>query len=107
MIDIKRTKLEIVKNLQPLKADKIILFGSYAYGTPSEDSDLDICIIKKHIKSKIKEKRKIRELLGDLDISKDILVVDAEYYQTHSDENWINTTLYDVKHKGEVLYEKK
>jgi predicted nucleotidyltransferase len=26
--------------------DKIILFGSYAYGTPSDDSDLDLLVIK-------------------------------------------------------------
>ena len=33
----------IVKNINP---EKIILFGSYASGNPSEDSDLDILIIK-------------------------------------------------------------
>jgi len=26
--------------------DKIILFGSYAYGTPSDESDLDLLVIK-------------------------------------------------------------
>jgi len=26
--------------------DKIILFGSYAYGNPKEDSDLDLFVIK-------------------------------------------------------------
>ncbi|MBI2916370.1 MAG: nucleotidyltransferase domain-containing protein [Chloroflexi bacterium] len=26
--------------------EKIILFGSYAYGTPTEDSDIDLFIIK-------------------------------------------------------------
>ena len=26
--------------------DRIILFGSYAYGTPTEDSDLDLLVIK-------------------------------------------------------------
>lgn len=25
--------------------DKIILFGSYAYGTPHEDSDVDILVV--------------------------------------------------------------
>ncbi|MFC6222831.1 nucleotidyltransferase domain-containing protein [Hymenobacter artigasi] len=27
--------------------DRIILFGSYAYGTPTENSDLDLLIIKR------------------------------------------------------------
>ncbi|RLA73613.1 MAG: hypothetical protein DRG11_07495 [Epsilonproteobacteria bacterium] len=37
---------------------KVILFGSYAYGKPTENSDLDICIVKKNIKNKIKKKEK-------------------------------------------------
>ncbi len=86
---------------------KVILFGSYAYGKPTENSDLDICIVKKNIKNKIKEKREIRDLLKDIKVSKDILLVDEKYYKTHSDENWINTALYDAKKYGRVLYEQK
>ena len=33
----------IVEGYQP---DRIILFGSYAYGTPTEESDLDLLVIK-------------------------------------------------------------
>ncbi len=33
----------IVEGYQP---DRIILFGSYAYGTPTEDSDLDLLVVK-------------------------------------------------------------
>ena len=46
MIDIEKIKDEIIERLKPLKPDKIILFGSYAYGTPNEDSDIDLFIIK-------------------------------------------------------------
>ena len=107
MLDIKRTKKEIVHYLHNIDAIKVILFGSYAYGVPNENSDLDICIVKEKIISKIKEKREIRELLKDIKIPKDILVVDEAYFHTHSDENWINTALYDVKNRGEILYEKR
>ena len=41
MINIEELNPQIVKALMPLKPDKIILFGSYAYGTPTEDSDID------------------------------------------------------------------
>ncbi|SHJ42488.1 Nucleotidyltransferase domain-containing protein [Hymenobacter daecheongensis DSM 21074] len=34
----------IVEGYQP---DRIILFGSYAYGTPTEDSDLDLLVVKR------------------------------------------------------------
>ena len=33
----------IVEGYQP---DRIILFGSYAYGTPTDDSDLDLLVVK-------------------------------------------------------------
>lgn len=39
---------------------KIFLFGSYAYGKPSSDSDLDLCIV-----TELRSKRKI-ELLRDI-----------------------------------------
>lgn len=44
--------------------DRIILFGSYAYGTPTEDSDLDLLIIKKNAENKsIDRDLTIRHLL--------------------------------------------
>ncbi len=33
---------QIVENFQP---EKVILFGSYAYGKPTEDSDVDLLVI--------------------------------------------------------------
>ena len=107
MIDIETLKPLIIERLKPLDPSKIILFGSYAYGTPTNDSDLDLCIIENNIDSKIKEKAKIRKLLQDIKLPKDILVEEEEYFLSHSDESWINTALYDARHKGIVIYEKK
>ena len=39
---IRKFAREVAERFQP---DKIILFGSYAYGTPNEDSDVDILVI--------------------------------------------------------------
>ena len=60
--------------------DRIILFGSYAYGTPTEDSDLDLLVVKGG-----DERRKIERLveIGNLARSvpdapaMDILVLNA------------------------------
>jgi len=44
---IEQTLNEIVRRLvADYQPEKIILFGSYAYGEPDEDSDLDMLIIK-------------------------------------------------------------
>ena len=106
MIDINSIKLSITEKLKPLNLNKIILFGSYAYGTPNENSDLDICVVEDELKSKIQLKRKIRKLLEDIDLPMDIIAVDSKYYLSHSDKNWLNTALYDARHKGLILYEK-
>jgi len=107
MIDIDILKDKIVNQLKPIDAKQIILFGSYAYGIPNEDSDLDLCIIKEKIDSKRRERREIRQYLNFIDAPMDILLVDEEYYKTHNDKNWINTALYEVHKKGEILYEKR
>lgn len=39
---IRRFARQVAERFQP---DKIILFGSYAYGTPHEDSDVDILVV--------------------------------------------------------------
>jgi predicted nucleotidyltransferase len=43
-----QAKLEIIKNavltVVP-DTDAIYLFGSYAYGEPTDDSDLDVCVV--------------------------------------------------------------
>lgn len=45
MIDIEKLKDEIVQQLKPLNPYKVILFGSYAYGKPNENSDIDLYIV--------------------------------------------------------------
>ena len=47
MVNIEELKHEIVERLQPLNLDKVILFGSYSYGTPDEDSNIDLYIVTK------------------------------------------------------------
>lgn len=92
----------IVERLKPLNPLKIILFGSYGYGTPNVDSDLDICIIKKEIKSKYQEQKKIRTRLKELSISKDILVVGEEEYDFYKNE--YGSVFMDIERKGKVLW---
>jgi predicted nucleotidyltransferase len=56
--------------------DKIILFGSYAYGVPHENSDLDLLIIKEKAEAKRGERAiAVRTLLWGTDApAMDILI---------------------------------
>ena len=42
MLDIEELIDKIIKLLLPLHPNKIILFGSYAYGKPTDESDIDL-----------------------------------------------------------------
>ncbi|HEX3147573.1 MAG TPA: nucleotidyltransferase domain-containing protein [Gemmataceae bacterium] len=42
MSAIRRFARDVAERFKP---DKIILFGSYAYGTPNRDSDVDILVV--------------------------------------------------------------
>ena len=93
---------EIVEKLKPLNPLKIILFGSYAYGIPNADSDLDICVIKKEVKSKSKEKKEIRDRLKDFFIAKDILVPTLDEYEFY--KNQFGSVFMDIEQKGKLLW---
>lgn len=47
------------------RPEKIILFGSYAYGRPSADSDLDLLIIKKTSERFIDRWTNVRKIVSD------------------------------------------
>jgi predicted nucleotidyltransferase len=97
---------EIIKRVASnYKPGKIILFGSYAYGTPSEESDLDLLVIVKSSKQpRYQRAREIRKhLWGITDVPKDILV----YTQEEIDE-WKEVKeafITSIMEKGRVLYE--
>lgn len=95
-------KKQIVEKLIPLKSEKIILFGSYAYGTPTEDSDLDICVIRKDYENRWDDKAKIRQALSDIDMPKDILNPKIDEFEFYKNE--INSVYYDADKKGELLW---
>jgi predicted nucleotidyltransferase len=71
--------LEITTILKQYGIEKIILFGSYAYGIPNKDSDIDLLVIKDIPANetrdfRIKLKKALWMKLGKLNFSFDILV---------------------------------
>lgn len=70
----------LVDNFQP---QQIILFGSYAYGTPDEHSDIDLLIIDDTAESPLKRRISIRDAWWKMPRSEtllpfDLLVVSPE-----------------------------
>ena len=98
--DIQATCDDIVREFAPLQ---VILFGSYAYGTPSEYSDVDLLVVMPVDESETRQQAsEIRERIPHR-FSMDILVRSPEeiaYRISHND--WF---FREVTEKGEVLYE--
>lgn len=58
---------------------RVILFGSRARGEGRADSDLDLLVIERDLKSRRAEFVRLREALGDLGVPVDLIVVGADY----------------------------
>jgi predicted nucleotidyltransferase len=54
--------------------EKIILFGSYAWGKPDVDSDLDLFIVMESSERPMKRAASLRSILKDRYVPMDILV---------------------------------
>jgi predicted nucleotidyltransferase len=90
------------QNAERFHPDKIILFGSYAYGKPRADSDVDLLVIMP-AKNMVNEGVKIRLAL-DYDFRLDLMVRTPGYLQERLQmDDWF---VRDILSRGKVLYEK-
>lgn len=105
-------KVSVGKSLRPaiqkivaeLRPEKVILFGSYAYGTPSPHSDVDLLVIMK-TRASLKERSwAVSRLLLPRPFPVDILVKTPREI-----EKSIKTGdffLQDILTRGKVLYDR-
>jgi len=94
---------QTVKNLKKYKPEKIILFGSYAWGKPKKDSDIDILIIKKTKESPYKRIPKARSYLHNINRAFDILVMKPEEVKRRLKLG--DFFIKEIIKRGKVLYE--
>ena len=87
---------------QRFKPDKIILFGSYAYGTPTADSDVDILVVMT-CRNQLDQAAQI-SLDIDPPFALDIIVRKPNEMKWRVDERESFTT--EITTRGKVLYEK-
>jgi len=88
--------------VQKYKPQKVVLFGSYATGKPSADSDVDILII---LPFKGKSVAMSAEILNQIDprFPIDLLVRTPEQVQDRLEMG--DYFIQEIMHKGKVLYE--
>ena len=100
---IKRLITEIVDKLKKeYEPEKIILFGSYARGTPTKDSDVDLLVIMPVSGSKREKRIEIGVALHDIRIPKDIIVATPDEVERR--KNLVGTIIRPALEEGKVLY---
>ena len=93
------TKL-LVEAAQP---KRIVLFGSYARGDASEDSDIDIMVVEQNPTDRLTEMVRLNRLLRSLNIAVDLLVVSEEKFNYWRDTQ--GNVYFEAASEGKVLYE--
>lgn len=86
------------------KPEKIILFGSYAYGKPNEDSDIDLLIIKATHDRPIDRRIIVRKIISGpkRHIPFELIVLTPEEIQNRLKIG--DQFLQEIIENGEVLY---
>jgi len=97
---IEEAKEKLIREFNP---KKIYVFGSYAWGSPTEDSDLDLMVITKECENKIMEMRRGIRALRGIGFSKDIIVEsENEFLKNSKDINKIENEIFN---RGYLIYE--
>ena len=92
----------LVQEFQP---EQVILFGSHAWGTPNQDSDIDLMVIvKEAFESDYQRMVRGYRCLSGINIPKDVIVkTKAEFDSFRS----VRASLeYKIVKEGKVLYER-
>jgi len=98
---------EVVRRLvEEFDPEEIILFGSHAWGTPDEDSDLDLFVIlSQSAESAIERAQRAHGCLAGLGVPKDVLVRTRAEVERRRE---VYASLEcEVLERGKVLYERQ
>lgn len=85
------------------KPTKVILFGSYATGKATEDSDLDIIIIEPATGQTVLDRVTFRDVVGDVGAGVDVLVFSEQEVDRRGQVP--GTVIYWALKEGRVVYE--
>ncbi len=91
----------IVSGYQP---EKVIFFGSYARDKHTNDSDLDLLIVKDTDQSFVQRQRTVRSLFEKQSFPMDILIYTPTEFEKC--KNWLNNIINIAIKTGKVVYER-
>jgi len=91
----------IAREFQP---ERIILFGSYAYGKPGPDSDVDLLVVMPVEGSRHEKVVEIRVAINGMGLAKDVFIVTPEEIEKY--RNVVGTIIKTAVHEGKVLYDR-
>jgi predicted nucleotidyltransferase len=96
---------EIVRRIVvTLHPEKVILFGSYVYGTPSDDSDVDLLVILNSRARPVDRYLAVSRLLRPRPFPLDILVKTPEEITQALQKG--DAFIREIMSQGRVLYER-
>ncbi len=98
---IKQIVQKIVRDYSP---QKIILFGSYAYGNPTSESDIDLLIVKNTDKRPIDRWVEVKRILRDQ--KRTVPVSPLVYTEDEIEERFSVRDFFieEIFDKGQILY---
>ena len=82
---------------------QVYLFGSFAYGSPKADSDIDLLVVVKDGIDPINMMREIKRGLQNKKVSVDILVINDTDFAERSKPDRV-TLQWEIKNKGVLVY---
>ena len=102
---------QINKKIQALNPYLVLLFGSYAYGSPDENSDIDLLVvtndnfIPQNFQEKTEIYLKIKQQISEINkhVAVDLIVYTIPMYNKFRELN--SSFAREIINKGKILYE--
>jgi UTP:GlnB (protein PII) uridylyltransferase len=104
---VSETLPRVVRRIaKTLKPQKIVLFGSYAYGTPTPDSDVDLLVIMDtEVRSPIQRAMPVMRLIVPRPFDTDVLVRTPAEIEASQQSG--SPFITEILAKGKTLYERR
>jgi predicted nucleotidyltransferase len=102
-VDDKLIAALIKRILAVAKPQRIILFGSAATGTMTDDSDIDLLVLEHDFGDPRAESTRLRRALGSLGIPADVFAMTPERFDETKDV--FGGLAYPAHKYGRVIYE--